>query len=44
MLSGCLCYGNWDRTKDGFAYGYPIGINYADILSDSIYVEDVMDW
>ncbi len=36
-------YGNWDRTKDGFAFGYPIGINYADICPDSIYVEDVMD-
>ncbi|HPI19410.1 MAG TPA: choice-of-anchor D domain-containing protein [Candidatus Kapabacteria bacterium] len=36
-------YGNWDRTKDGFAYGYPIGINYADICPDSIYVKDAMD-
>lgn len=36
-------YGNWDRTKDGFAYGYPIGINYADICPDSLYIEDVMD-
>jgi hypothetical protein len=22
-------YGNWDATKDGFAYGYPVGVNYA---------------
>lgn len=22
-------YGNYDATKDGFAYGYPVGVNYA---------------
>lgn len=22
-------YGNYDATKDGFAYGYPAGVNYA---------------
>ncbi len=33
-------YGNWDYTKDGFAYGYPVGINYASICDDSIYVLD----
>ena len=31
-------YGNWDQMKDGFAYGYPIGVNYADLCSDSIIV------
>jgi hypothetical protein len=31
-------YGNWDRTKDGFAYGYPTGINYASPCVDSLYV------
>jgi hypothetical protein len=33
-------YGNWDYTKDGFAYGYPIGINYARPCNDSLWVED----
>lgn len=33
-------YGNWDYTKDGFAYGYPVGINYASVCDDSIYVLD----
>jgi hypothetical protein len=33
-------YGNWDYEKDGFAYGYPIGINYADQCPDSLSVED----
>ncbi len=33
-------YGNWDYTKDGFAYGYPVGINYASTCDDSIYVVD----
>jgi hypothetical protein len=41
-------YGNWDSAKDGFAYGYPIGINYTtpcvDTLSmtDSIYCGNVV--
>jgi len=35
-------YGNWDRVKDGFAYGYPIGINYASHCDDSLYVIDTM--
>lgn len=35
-------YGNWDYTKDGFAYGYPTGINYASICTDSLYVLDKM--
>ncbi|NLO18291.1 MAG: hypothetical protein GX121_00175 [Ignavibacteria bacterium] len=36
-------YGNWDRLKDGFAFGYPIGINYADICPDSLYLVDAID-
>ncbi len=35
-------YGNWDRTKDGFAYGYPVGMNYAKLCNDSIRVEDTI--
>lgn len=35
-------YGNWDRLKDGFAYGYPIGINYASHCDDSLYIIDTM--
>lgn len=35
-------YGNWDRSKDGFAYGYPIGINYNSNCEDSIYIVDNM--
>jgi hypothetical protein len=34
------CYGNWDAYKDGFAYGYPIGINFADPCEDSLWVEE----
>ncbi len=36
-------YGNWDRTKDGFAYGYPVGINYTIPCKDSLYILDKMD-
>jgi hypothetical protein len=32
-------YGNWDYSKDGFAYGYPIGINYSTPCVDSIFIE-----
>lgn len=35
-------YGNWDRSKDGFAYGYPIGINYNSPCDDSLVVTDTM--
>lgn len=35
-------YGNWDRSKDGFAYGYPIGINFAIPCEDSLVVIDTM--
>ena len=35
-------YGNWDRSKDGFAYGYPIGFNYNSICEDSLNVKDNM--
>ncbi len=35
-------YGNWDRSKDGFAYGYPIGINYATPCQDSLFVLDTI--
>jgi hypothetical protein len=30
-------YGNWDADKDGFAYGYPIGVNYALQCRDTIF-------
>ncbi len=35
-------YGNWDRSKDGFAYGYPIGINFATPCEDSLFVIDTI--
>ncbi len=35
-------YGNWDRSKDGFAYGYPIGVNYSLDCEDSLVVTDNM--
>lgn len=35
-------YGNWDQTKEGFAYGYPIGINYAIECKDSLYLNDTI--
>lgn len=33
-------YGNYDYTKDGYAYGYPTGINYATPCPDSLAIED----
>jgi hypothetical protein len=33
-------YGHWDYSKDGFAYGYPVGINYATFCEDSLYMLD----
>ncbi|MDQ1265418.1 MAG: type sorting protein [Bacteroidota bacterium] len=33
-------YGNWDAGKDGFAYGYPIGLNYASPCEDSLFITD----
>jgi hypothetical protein len=46
-LGGALfagyAYGNWDQEKDGFAYGYPIGVNYASKCNDSLYVKDKMN-
>jgi hypothetical protein len=35
-------YGNWDRSKDGFAYGYPVGIDYTSPCDDSLIVKDTM--
>jgi phage baseplate assembly protein gpV len=36
-------YGNYDATKDGFAYGYPVGINYAlPMAPDSITITSTM--
>lgn len=36
-------YGNYDATKDGFAYGYPVGVNYAlNLPPDSILIETTM--
>lgn len=29
-------YGNWDYSKDGFAYGYPTGFNLAKKCPDSV--------
>ncbi len=36
-------YGNWDRSKDGFAYGYPLGINYNVECTDSLVVNDKIE-
>ncbi len=33
-------YGNYDYTKDGYAYGYPTGINFATACPDSLTLED----
>jgi hypothetical protein len=33
-------YGNWDKEKEGFAYGYPVGMNFADPCFDSLYIKD----
>ncbi len=29
-------YGNWDRSKDGFAYGYPTGVNFSQTCPDTL--------
>jgi len=39
---GAYAYGNWDRSKDGFAYGYPIGINYNSPCEDTLMVKDTL--
>lgn len=36
-------YGNWDYCKDGHAYGYPVGINYATPCEDSLAMEDEIE-
>lgn len=36
-------YGDWKRMKSGFAYGYPIGINYAPPCEDTLIVTEEMD-
>jgi hypothetical protein len=33
-------YGNWDRSKDGFAYGYPVGFTYNAPCDDTLVVKD----
>lgn len=33
-------YGNYDYSKDGYAYGYPTGINFASPCPDSLAIED----
>lgn len=38
----CYCYGAYDASKDGFAYGYPIGMNYAVSCPDSLVVTDTL--
>ncbi len=35
-------YGNWDHSKDGFAYGYPTGVNFAQTCPDSIAISGTM--
>jgi hypothetical protein len=43
-IFSCYPYGNWDRSKDGFAYGYPVGINYALDYNDTLMItEDQSD-
>lgn len=32
-------YGNWDYSKDGFAYGYPTAHRYNKLCDDSIYIQ-----
>lgn len=34
------CYGNYDACKDGFAYGYPVGMNFAAICADTLITHD----
>ncbi|MFM7774899.1 MAG: hypothetical protein ACKO9V_08705, partial [Candidatus Kapaibacterium sp.] len=36
-------YGNWDKSKDGFAYGYPTGVNFTQTCPDSIVVNASID-
>lgn len=38
----CYAYGNYDYTKDGFAYGYPTGMNFATKCPDTLIVVDNM--
>jgi hypothetical protein len=40
VLFAGYAYGNWDREKDGFAYGYNLGANFATPCDDSIYITD----
>ncbi len=37
---GAYAYGNMDMKNDGFAYGYPLGANYADFCEDSLFVDE----
>jgi hypothetical protein len=39
-IFSCYAYGNWDRSKDGFAYGYPVGINYALNYKDTLLIAE----
>ena len=36
-------YGTWDRSKDGFAYGYPAGLIFNSTCEDSLVVSDTMN-
>lgn len=36
-------YGNWDRSKDGFAYGYPTGVNFVQACPDTITLDGPID-
>jgi hypothetical protein len=38
-----IAYGNFDYSKDGFAYGYPIGIMYSNNCKDSLTISDNND-
>lgn len=36
-------YGNWDKSKDGFAYGYPTGVNFSQTCPDTILLSGNME-
>lgn len=34
-------YGNWDYSKDGFAYGYPTALMYNKVCNDSLIITSI---
>ncbi len=38
VLFSVYAYGNIDARMDGFAYGYPTGVNFAEHCADSLYL------